>query len=171
MSRGEGCRSNCEISINLEVCRRTFKAGLKRRGSKSCRTLSKNETTSYQSTRGRGRDLKRYRASRIGKEICSRKLLLLRKRCGRLHWKSRKERSAFCSCPFSHRATGGQQNWKNNFGACRQERKEGAATPPKSLNTMGAVQARQRLQVPQEKFLRRFEAPTPPAQMPGREEG
>ena len=34
-----------------------------------------------------------------------------------------------------------------------------------------AVHAKHRLEVLYEKFLRRFEAPTPPAQMPGREEG
>ena len=36
---------------------------------------------------------------------------------------------------------------------------------------MGAVQAKHRLEVLYEKLFRRFEAPFPPAQMPGREEG
>ena len=40
-----------------------------------------------------------------------------------------------------------------------------------SFFTMGAAHARHRLQVLQEKFFRRFEPPTPPAQMSGREGG
>ena len=71
--------------------------------------------------------------SRISKEACTRKLLPLRTRCGRSKSKSIKKRSAFVYCRTRSVRIGWQkQNWKHNFGASRQERKEEAAMPRKS---------------------------------------
>ena len=100
----------------------------------SNRTLSKRGRILCRSTRERRRDLKRYQASMIRRQTCKRKLLPLGRRCGRSERRPMKERSAFISCRERSIAIGWQrQNWKRNFGACRQGRKEEAATPPNSL--------------------------------------
>ena len=54
--------------------------------------MSKSGMIFYRSTRECRRGHKRYKASRIRRETCSRKLLPLRKRCGRSERKSIKER-------------------------------------------------------------------------------
>ena len=116
------------------TCMPTFKAGSKKRGSWRCSTFSKSGMISFRSTRECRRGLKRQQTSSIRREICSRKLLLLRKRCGRLERKSMKERRVICSCRVSHLAIGWQQNiWKKNFGSCRQRRKEEVVMLPKPM--------------------------------------
>ena len=74
------------------------------------------------------------------------------------------------------------RKWKQNFNDCRLEKKEEVVMHRKRLIAvwrrwwnrffaMGTDQARSEFDVLCQMFFRRFETFTPPAQMPGREEG
>ena len=148
----KGCRSNCEISKNSRVCRGTFRAGARKSGNSSCRTLSTSGMIFCRSTRECRRGLKRHKASWIRRETCSRKLLPLRKRCG----SSEKKPMLFHQLP--RKVDGNRKATAKLEGELRglqvgEERRGSNASQvvveccfdmvAEQLFTMGAVQARQ----------------------------
>ena len=108
--------------------------------------------------------------------------MLVVKRCERLERKLKKERRVIWSWLRSRATIEWQQKiWKNNFGACRQGKKEEAAVASPSngccfdavmeqLFTQGATRARQQIQALHEEFIRRLEIPATPVHMAGGEE-
>ena len=109
------------------------------------------------STRERRRGLKRYKASWIRRGTCSRKLLPL----GRSEKNSMKERIAFISYRERSIAIGWQQRkWKQNFGACRQVRKEEQVVVECCFDTVAEQLFTMGLEVLYEKIIKRFEAPS-----------
>ena len=128
VSRGKVCRNSSGTLRSLRTWSRCSRTARKKSGRVSYKRLKGRGQNFCRSTRRCRRGLRSCRVCRTRREIYSKRLVLVRKKCRKSVTKWRKEGCVLRLCEKNRATVGWQQMmWKTKSRSCRQERKEEAA--------------------------------------------